>query len=106
MENALTIDSVEKFKRQNNFSDLCLIPLLATSGATQAITATPELAPSNIQEITTKHILSALREQHYVDQVLDDEVSAEVFDRYIEDLDPSKVIDRRCRSTVTVSMGA
>ncbi|NDG93324.1 MAG: hypothetical protein EBY55_09320, partial [Gammaproteobacteria bacterium] len=69
---------------------LCLIPLLATSGATQAITATPELAPSDIQEITTKHILSALREQHYVDQVLDDGVSEEVFDRYIEDLDPSK----------------
>ena len=69
---------------------LCLIPLLGTSGTAMAITATPELAPSDIQEITTKHILSALREQHYVDQVLDDGVSEEVFDRYIEDLDPSK----------------
>ena len=75
---------------KTTFLTLCLMALLATSGATQAITATPELAPSDIQEITTKHILSALREQHYVDQVLDDEVSAEVFDRYIEDLDPSK----------------
>ena len=75
---------------KTTFLTLCLIPLLATSGATQAITATPELAPSDIQEITTKHILSALREQHYVDQVLDDGVSEEVFDRYIEDLDPSK----------------
>ena len=69
---------------------LCLLPLLGTSGTALAITATPELAPSDIQEITTKHILSALREQHYVDQVLDDDVSAEVFDRYVEDLDPSK----------------
>ena len=69
---------------------LCLISLLGTSGTAMAITTTPELAPSDIQEITTKHILSALREQHYVDQVLDDDVSAEVFDRYIEDLDPSK----------------
>ena len=75
---------------KTTFLTLCLIPLLATSGATQAITATPELAPSDIQEITTEHILSALREQHYVDQVLDDGVSEEVFDRYIEDLDPSK----------------
>ena len=75
---------------KTTFLTLCLIALLAKSGATQAITATPELAPSDIQEITTKHILSALREQHYGDQVLDDDVSAEVFDRYIEDLDPSK----------------
>jgi len=48
------------------------------------------LSPTEIQERTTKNILDALREQHYVDQVLDDEVSGEVFDGYIDDLDPSK----------------
>ena len=48
------------------------------------------LSPTEIQESTTKNILDALREQHYVDQVLDDEVSGEVFDGYIDDLDPSK----------------
>ena len=48
------------------------------------------LSPTEIQERTTKNILDALREQHYVDQVLDDEVSGEVFDGYIDDLDPSR----------------
>lgn len=48
------------------------------------------LAPTKIQESTTKNILDALREQHYVDQVLNDDVSGEVFDGYIDDLDPSK----------------
>jgi len=48
------------------------------------------LSPTEIQERTTKNILDALREQHYVDQVLDDEVSGEVFDGYIDDLDSSK----------------
>ena len=69
---------------------LYLISIIGTSGTALATATTSELAPSDIQEITTKHVLSALREQHYVDQVLDDDVSGEVFDRYIEDLDPSK----------------
>ena len=49
------------------------------------------LAPTKIQESTTKNILDALREQHYVDQVLNDDVSGEVFDGYIDDLDLSLI---------------
>ncbi|MEK9769676.1 MAG: tail-specific protease, partial [Betaproteobacteria bacterium] len=72
-----------------------LVWALTFTGLASAITTLePEnaalLSPTEIQESTTKNILDALREQHYVDQVLDDEVSSEVFDGYIDDLDPSK----------------
>ena len=49
-----------------------------------------ELAPLPEHEATTRHILKALRERHYLYQLLDDESSALIFDEYLTALDPSK----------------
>ena len=49
-----------------------------------------ELAPLPEHEATTRHILKALRERHYLYQLLDDESSALIFDEYLSALDPSK----------------
>ena len=52
--------------------------------------ASAELAPLPEHEATTRHILKALRERHYLYQLLDDESSALIFDEYLSALDPSK----------------
>jgi len=67
----------------------------ALSGAWANIQETPSSAPGALvplpeHETTTRHILKALRERHYVYQLLDDESSTLVFDEYLSDLDPSK----------------
>ena len=49
-----------------------------------------KLAPLPEHEATTRHILKALRERHYLYQLLDDESSALIFDEYLAALDPSK----------------
>jgi len=49
-----------------------------------------ELAPLPEHEATTRHILKALRERHYLYQLLDDVSSALIFDEYLSALDPSK----------------
>ena len=54
------------------------------------IDETAELAPLPEHEATTRHILKALRERHYLYQLLDDESSALIFDEYLSALDPSK----------------
>ena len=45
--------------------------------------APAELAPLPEHEATTRHILKALRERHYLYQLLDDESSALIFDEYL-----------------------
>lgn len=54
------------------------------------INETAELAPLPEHEATTRHILKALRERHYLYQLLDDESSALIFEEYLSALDPSK----------------
>ncbi|MDG1113144.1 MAG: carboxy terminal-processing peptidase [Pseudomonadales bacterium] len=56
---------------------------------TQAVESA-ELAPLPEHEATTRHILKALRERHYLYQLLDDESSELIFDEYLTALDPSK----------------
>lgn len=48
------------------------------------------LEPLPVHANTTRNIVDALASRHYVSTLLDDDLSAHIFDNYIEDLDPSK----------------
>ena len=53
--------------------------------------ATPKsLHPMAIHTTTTQNIVDALASRHYVPTILDDDLSAKIFETYIDDLDPSK----------------
>ena len=49
-----------------------------------------ELEPMPVHGNTTRNIVDALASRHYVSTLLDDELSSQIFDNYIDDLDPSK----------------
>lgn len=49
-----------------------------------------ELEPLPVHSNTTRNIVDALASRHYVSTLLDDELSSQIFDNYIDDLDPSK----------------
>ena len=49
-----------------------------------------ELEPLPVHGNTTRNIVDALASRHYVSTLLDDELSSQIFDNYIDDLDPSK----------------
>ncbi|MFT7132059.1 MAG: carboxyl-terminal processing protease, partial [Cyclobacteriaceae bacterium] len=56
----------------------------STSDETKLLAA----MPSHTE--TTRNIVDALASRHYVSTALDDELSADIFKSYLEDLDPSK----------------
>jgi carboxyl-terminal processing protease len=49
-----------------------------------------ELEPLPVHSNTTRNIVDALASRHYVSTLLDDDLSSQIFDNYIDDLDPSK----------------
>lgn len=63
---------------------------LSLSGSLQA--KIPELKPEAVQVKTAVEIVTRLRHQHYQRHAvhLDDKLSAEVLDRYLDDLDPDR----------------
>ena len=67
---------------------------LATVFADQALANAPaaetRLAPMPVHVTTTQNIVDALASRHYVQAVLDDNLSSKIYDTYISDLDPSK----------------
>ncbi|MGK0459623.1 MAG: carboxyl-terminal processing protease, partial [Candidatus Azotimanducaceae bacterium] len=60
-----------------------------------AFATVPEVAVGPLKPMpehanTTRNIVDALASRHYVSTLLDDDLSAKIFDNYIDDLDPSK----------------
>lgn len=56
-----------------------------------ALALVPErLEPLPIHSTTTQNIVDALASRHYVSTRLNDQLSSDIFDTYIDDLDPSK----------------
>ena len=65
--------------------------LLAICFSASSLAIIPErLEPLPIHAATTQNIVDALASRHYVRTKLDDELSSNIFDAYIDDLDPSK----------------
>lgn len=48
------------------------------------------LEPMPVHEFTTREIVDQLAAKHYVTTILDDDLSSQVFDSYLENLDPQK----------------
>jgi carboxyl-terminal processing protease len=76
---------------------LGLISLLITHSAFGTVTAASiestedgKLRPLPIHTDTTRNIVDALASRHYISATLNDELSARIYDAYIEDLDPSR----------------
>ncbi|HSG03959.1 MAG TPA: carboxy terminal-processing peptidase [Marinobacterium sp.] len=69
------------------FGQRLLIPMLALLLPLSAFAA---LEPTEIQSSALKSVARAFEKGHYRSQQLDDKLSALVFDRYIEILDPSR----------------
>ncbi|MFT7219027.1 MAG: carboxyl-terminal processing protease [Candidatus Azotimanducaceae bacterium] len=65
--------------------------LLAMCFSVSSLAIIPErLEPLPVHAATTQNIVDALASRHYVRTKLDDELSSNIFDAYIDDLDPSK----------------
>ena len=64
--------------------------LASYCSATFANVETTNLAPMAVHSTTTQNIVDALAQRHYVPTVLNDELSSQIFDTYLDDLDPSK----------------
>lgn len=70
---------------------LSIIVSLGLLGAPYGQAAVQELAPTTTQEITTLEILEKLRIYHFASVPMDDSLSSELFDAYLESLDPSRM---------------
>lgn len=64
--------------------------LAGTATATLPDSKFEELEPMPVHSNTTRNIVDALASRHYVSTLLDDDLSSQIFDSYIDDLDPSK----------------
>ncbi|GAA5182272.1 carboxy terminal-processing peptidase [Niveibacterium umoris] len=73
---------------------LCLLILLAPLGHVLALEgpARVPLGPQQYQAATAKMIATLLTRYHYTAPRLDDALSAKVFDRYLQSLDPEKLL--------------
>src|SRR5690554_835423 len=88
----------------------CLIALLClgvgNAVADEAVSAIPvldleSLQPTREQMIASLNTVELLRRHHYNRIRLDDELSSEVFDTYLRQLDPQRKIGRAsCRERV------
>jgi carboxyl-terminal processing protease len=54
------------------------------------ILSAPLLSPLDIHPRTSLNVLEQLRRNHYVDKIVDDELSEQVFDKYLTVLDPGR----------------
>ncbi|MCB1647687.1 MAG: PDZ domain-containing protein, partial [Pseudomonadales bacterium] len=61
-----------------------------TSGTAGTTDEYPQLAPMPVHVSTTRNIVDALGSRHYVDAELDDPHSLQIFESYLDDLDPAK----------------
>lgn len=78
-----------RFPRISHALALLAIPLVLASHA-YALVKTEALVPTRQQADTAEMIVERLEQLHYRKYDFDDELSAEVFDRYLKDLDGSK----------------
>ncbi len=78
--------------RRTVLQSLAFAALLLVGGvhATVPDAKFTELEPLPVHSNTTRNIVDALASRHYVSTLLDDELSSQIFDNYIDDLDPSK----------------
>ena len=73
------------------FIQFCLlISFVHTAGAITPTVDESELLPNKDQERATEIILHIIENYHYRTRVLDDELSSEIFDSYLESMDPNK----------------
>jgi len=73
------------------FIQFCLlISFVHTAGAITPTVDESELLPNKDQEQATEIILHIIENYHYRTRVLDDELSSEIFDSYLESMDPNK----------------
>ena len=68
---------------------LSAVALSISTAATVKQEASP-LKPMAVHAVTTRNIVDALAVRHYVPAVLDDELSSQIFDAYLDNLDPGK----------------
>ena len=73
-----------------SIASLHAIATTSTTEINKALEPLAPLEPLDIHQNTTKNIVAALGSRHYADMVLDDDLSARIFDSYLSDLDPSK----------------
>ena len=71
------------------------VSLLGVSAFATVVDATVDATYAPLDPLpdhtnTTRNIVDALASRHYVTTLLDDSLSAKIYDRYLEDLDPSK----------------
>lgn len=69
---------------------VCLLWFSGAALATVTDAKFTELEPLPVHGNTTRNIVDALASRHYVSTLLDDDLSSQIFDNYIDDLDPSK----------------
>ncbi len=85
-------------KPVRHFLTTALFLAVATSPAYATVTAgeaEEPIAPSLLEPLpvhdnTTRNIVDALASRHYVSTSLDDELSAKIYEAYLDDLDPSR----------------
>src|SRR5262249_26603439 len=66
-------------------------PPAVTPQATTTYPAPEILVPLDVQSRTSLTIVEQLRHNHYLQKPLDDAESSAIFDKYLEELDPSRV---------------
>jgi carboxyl-terminal processing protease len=72
-------------------ADPAVAPDLALGVPTGAMPAWSELAPLDVHTRTSLTIVEQLRHSHYLSKDLDDDASSQVFEKYLELLDASRV---------------
>ncbi len=75
---------------KNFIKSVVIIYILLVCLAASANVQTHELKPLSEHRTTTQHIVDALASRHYVDTELDNDLSAKIYDAYLDNLDPSK----------------
>lgn len=69
---------------------LALVLVASTGWAERKIVPLNELKPIFEHQLSTHHIVKVISNHHYKDSKLDDEVSEQILDRYLEALDPNR----------------
>ncbi|MCR9276750.1 MAG: carboxy terminal-processing peptidase [Pseudomonadaceae bacterium] len=67
---------------------------LGTPTDTRTAAASPALTPLDVHPRTSLTIVEQLRHNHFLSKPLDDSASSEVFDKYLEMMDPAKLYFR------------
>jgi hypothetical protein len=88
------IDSKQK-KRFMNSSRvrglICFLGVLLLLPTAAPAADDPVLSPSSEQSKTLEGVMARLEQLHYRKLSIDDDLSMELFDRYLEYLDPSRI---------------